>query len=178
MISIFPIDTSPEAYNFPVRNEIVAGLSDVIFIPEASQKSGTLITAKLALDLGKDIYVVPGDIFRETSMGTNALISQGSAYPILSGEILFSDWNLGYVLKKFSEEKIQNSPANIPKIDKINFSSSVAKTLYEAIMDGKNTVDMLISDLKIPFETTTMELTMMELDGHIRVNEFGIYEII
>ncbi len=52
---------------FPVRNEIVSGLSDGIIVPEAGPKSGTLITARLGLEQGKDIFAVPGDIFRETS---------------------------------------------------------------------------------------------------------------
>ena len=54
-----PIGSAPESYNFPIRNEIVAGLSDSILIPEAGIKSGTLITASLALDLGKDVFAVP-----------------------------------------------------------------------------------------------------------------------
>ena len=56
---------------FPIRNEVVAALSDGIIIPEAGVKSGTLITAQLALDHGRDVFAVPGDILRETSMGTN-----------------------------------------------------------------------------------------------------------
>jgi DNA processing protein len=52
---------------FPIRNEVVAALSDGIIIPEAGIKSGTLITAGLALEHGRDVFAIPGDIFRETS---------------------------------------------------------------------------------------------------------------
>ena len=51
LLSIFPLGAEPEMYHFPIRNEIVAGLSDAILIPEAGEKSGTLITARLALEL-------------------------------------------------------------------------------------------------------------------------------
>lgn len=75
LISIFPIQSPPDAFHFPIRNEIVAGLSDMLLIPEAGLKSGTLITARLALELGKDIFAIPGDIFRSTSQGCNHLIN-------------------------------------------------------------------------------------------------------
>lgn len=61
---------------FPVRNEIVAALSDGILIPEAAEKSGTLITAALALEQGKEVFAIPGDLSRNTSRGCNLLIAK------------------------------------------------------------------------------------------------------
>lgn len=81
IISEYPLGTKPEKYHFPARNRIISGLSNGVFVIEARNKSGTLITVDHALEQGKDIYAVPGDITRENSIGTNELIKQG-AIPI------------------------------------------------------------------------------------------------
>ena len=78
IISEYPIRTKPISYNFPARNRIISGLSDKILIVEASLKSGSLITADFALEQGKDIWAVPGNIYSKNSMGTNRLISEGA----------------------------------------------------------------------------------------------------
>lgn len=78
VISEYKMGTAPLAANFPRRNRIVSALSDVVIVIEAREKSGSLITADLALDQGKDIYVVPGRIGDSLSLGCNRLISQGA----------------------------------------------------------------------------------------------------
>lgn len=81
--------TMPAAqWTFPARNRIMAALSDAVLVIEATDKSGTLITARQALELGKDIGAVPGDIFSDTSYGTNMLIKEG-AYMIRNADDLF-----------------------------------------------------------------------------------------
>jgi len=75
-------DSQPAAiWTFPQRNRIMAGISDLVIIIEAAEKSGTMITARLALDYNIDVAVVPGSIFNETSKGTNKLLKEG-AQPI------------------------------------------------------------------------------------------------
>jgi len=83
--SEYPPGTSPEAWRFPTRNRIIAGLSDVILVVEAGLKGGALITARIALDYGIPVYAVPGDVDRVASVGTNLLIRDG-AFPILGGD--------------------------------------------------------------------------------------------
>ncbi len=78
IISEYVIGTKPLAQNFPKRNRIISGLSDVVIVVEAKQKSGTLITVDFALEQGKEIYVVPGNINSINSVGTNELIKQGA----------------------------------------------------------------------------------------------------
>lgn len=75
-------------WTFPARNRIMAALSDAVLIIEAEEKSGTLITGRQALELGKDIGVVPGSIFSEKSKGANTLIKDGAA-PIIDTDSLF-----------------------------------------------------------------------------------------
>ena len=79
IISEYPLGTKPFKMNFPARNRIISGLAKGIIVVEAKEKSGTLITVDFALEQGKDVYVVPGNIDEINSIGTNNLIKQGAA---------------------------------------------------------------------------------------------------
>lgn len=78
IISEYPLDSPALAFHFPVRNRIIAGLSDGILVVEAKEKSGTLITVDCGLEQGKDIYALPGKISDPLSMGCNRLIQNGA----------------------------------------------------------------------------------------------------
>ena len=78
IISEYPLGTKPEKMNFPARNRIISGMSKGILVIEAKKKSGTLITEDFALEQGRDVYVVPGNIDEINSVGTNDLIKQGA----------------------------------------------------------------------------------------------------
>ena len=78
IISEYPCGTKPDKMNFPARNRIVSGISSGIIVVEAKEKSGTLITVDFALEQGRDVFVVPGNINSINSVGTNELIKQGA----------------------------------------------------------------------------------------------------
>ena len=78
IISEYSLGTKTEKYHFPMRNRIISGLAKKVVIVEAGDKSGSLITANYALEQGKDIYAVPGNIFSSRSTGTNKLIDEGA----------------------------------------------------------------------------------------------------
>ena len=87
ILSEFPLGTQPMKHHFPLRNRIISGLADAVVVVEAREKSGSLITADLALEQGKDVYAVPGRNKDALSYGCNRLISQGAGI-VLSTEIL------------------------------------------------------------------------------------------
>lgn len=85
ILSEYPADKAPMIHHFPERNRIVSGLSIATIVIEAPEKSGALITARCALEQGREIFVVPGDIDRDSSLGPLRLLQNGGAYPISSG---------------------------------------------------------------------------------------------
>jgi DNA processing protein len=78
VLSEFPPGTEPFPRNFPIRNRIIAGLSAGVVVVEASRRSGSLITARLAADFGRDVFAVPGSVFSETSVGAHELLRDGA----------------------------------------------------------------------------------------------------
>jgi DNA processing protein len=111
----------PEHYTYPQRNRIIAGLSDVLFLPEAGINSGSLITANFALEMSKPVYGVPNSITAEKSKGLHELMAQGKIKMVLDMEQFLDS----YFTKK---EKHSSSPI---KED----LSQQEKKLLEAIAD-------------------------------------------
>lgn len=144
VISEFPPGTPPLAFNFPIRNRIISELSDIVIIVEAGLKSGSLITARLALDLGIDVMSVPGSIFSEQSKGSNKLIKDG-AFPLTSIEDIYDLLNLTFIGNFNSkneelnniEKKIYNALSDSPiHLDDIIKTTNVdIKHLYEVLFE-------------------------------------------
>lgn len=93
VISEYPLTTRPQRHHFPERNRIIAGLSRGVLIIEAKEKSGSLITARLSLEEGRDVFVVPGSILSPLSKGCNNLIHAG-AIPCSSAQDILNQWGL------------------------------------------------------------------------------------
>ena len=88
VVSEFPVDYNPDKQSFPLRNRIVAGWCSGLLVVEAPARSGSLITAQQAADMGRTVYAVPGNIDRPTSAGSNRLIQQGAKLVMDGGEVL------------------------------------------------------------------------------------------
>ncbi len=90
VITEYPLGTKPLQYHFPERNRIISGLSKGVFLPEATVKSGSLITARLALEQGRDLFVVPGNINSPESEGTNKLLQEMPHALVIESEDVLS----------------------------------------------------------------------------------------
>ncbi len=144
VISEFAPGTRPYFYNFPLRNRIISGLSDLVIIVEAGSKSGSLITANLALDQGKDVMAVPGSLFSENSRGTNRLLHDG-AHVFTEMKDVYELLEMNYGIVKINKplesddfhSKILNAltdkPAHIDEI--INITHIDIKQLYELLFE-------------------------------------------
>lgn len=137
---------------FPARNRIISGLCRATIIIEAQEESGSLITAKFALEQNREVYAVPGSIFEENQRGTNRLIAEG-AYPLLSAEALMSQLNLTAT----PEQQI---------IPLLNFDSEEEKTLYEFLREPQS-LDELHQKSELPTTTLNQLISLMELKGMV-----------
>ncbi len=150
LLSEFEPDFRATQWSFPQRNRIMAGLSRAVLIIEASEKSGTLITARLALDYNRDVMVVPGSIFSDTSRGALKLLKDGANAVMHARDILSI---LGF------------SVDAVPSQENLLLSSEEERVLATLISPLSR--DDLIRALKIPVRDANILLTTMELKGII-----------
>lgn len=156
----------PEPYNFPIRNEIVAGLSRGTLVTEAAEKSGTLITAGLALDFGRDVFALPGEITKATSAGTNMLIRDGQAKLVMNAMDILSEYDTMTVVGE--KITILTSPV---------FDDPIEKILYELLVSEPFSISSLEDKTGIDISTIAFKLSMMEVRGIIRMHIDGSYGI-
>ncbi|MDA9129146.1 DNA-processing protein DprA [Candidatus Gracilibacteria bacterium] len=161
IVSIFRIGEPGNPYNFPVRNEIVVGLSRGILVVEAKEKSGSLITAGLCLDLGKDLFAVPGDITLTNSSGTNSLIQNGEAKCVINSTDILEEY---HVLMKQSTHKEQ-----LPLLDDLE------SQIYQQISNEEQGIDDLSEYLGVGPSELMVKLSMLELKKIIKKNMSGKY---
>lgn len=154
IISEYPPGQPPLPYQFPERNRIISYLSRGLIVIEAKEKSGSLITARLAAESGKDVFAVPGNIDSIYSKGTNRLILDG-AFPFLDMETFLVRYSDGIEKReKNVEERLENLEE-----DEI--------TVYQAIKSGIQNLDLLSMKLALDTPNILATLTMLELKGYI-----------
>jgi DNA processing protein len=146
VVSEYPMGTCARKHHFPARNRIIAGLSDAIIVTEAPIKSGALITVKFALESGRDVFAVPGDIDRKTSKGTNYLIKSG-AYPLTDEE----DLETHFGIRKSVSQSLDD--------DK--------KKICDLLRISPRTVDELVEELGWSVSEVLRVISEMELMGMI-----------
>lgn len=158
VITEFPLGTPPEPKNFPIRNRIISGLSRGVVVVEATMKSGSLITASLALEQGREVFAVPGSIHSFKSTGCHFLIKQGARLIENSDDVLDElGMNYDYSPKK---DTLQQGP--IPPMDESE------KTIYDIIGDYPLHIDQITRQGNLMPGKAASILMRMELNGIIR----------
>ncbi|MDD2364647.1 MAG: DNA-processing protein DprA [Desulfuromonadaceae bacterium] len=158
VVSEFPLGTQPLAENFPRRNRIISGLSRAVLVVEAAEKSGSLITAKYALEHGRDVYAVPGNISFATSRGCNRLIKEGAKLVDCVEDIL-EDLPGG-------ELSFLDSPLFQPQSRSFSLTPKEA-AIYELLARSPLHIDDIISQTELTAGEVSSMLLHLELKGAV-----------
>ncbi|MCK5706310.1 MAG: DNA-processing protein DprA [Candidatus Aureabacteria bacterium] len=173
VISEFPLSTEPLGRNFPRRNRIISGLSKGVLIVEAALKSGSLITARYAIEQGKDVFAVPGNPYDKYSEGTNDLIRDGARITT-SVEDILEEFSLFHALNS-SENK--NCLSFYDPNEKDDNFSSEEKEILSNISIEPQPLDSICTKCKLDFQIVSHILLTLELKKYIKVypgNRYGL----
>jgi len=154
LISDYAPGTPPEGSNFPPRNRIISGLSLATVVVEAGVKSGALITADFALEQGREVFAVPGNVFAPQSRGPNRLIQNG-AHPLLDPKEILDVLDLTRVTEHREARVV------LP-------SNATEAQLFEVLGHEPLHVDEVRAQTDLPIDQVTATLAMMELKGMVR----------
>jgi DNA processing protein len=160
VISEFPLGSPPEPRNFPIRNRIISGLSKGVVVVEATRKSGSLITASLALDQGREVFAVPGSIESFKSRGAHFLIKQGARLVENSDDIT---GELGLKQMSFQASGFQKKGSKAPP----DMDASERK-IYEIIEGYPLHIDEIVRLGDLNAGEVLGILMRMELKGLVR----------
>lgn len=151
IISEYPLGTPSMKHHFPERNRIISGLSRGVLVVEGGVRSGALITAKLALEQGREVFAVPNNITKVSLSGTNYLIRRGEAKLVEK---------VNHILEEFQME---------PQQQQLSFNfDDTEKDLLTNLSDGGKTMDELIVDTALPISRISEILTNLSLKGAVR----------
>ena len=156
VVSEFPLRTEPLAVNFPQRNRLISGMSLGIIVIEATLKSGTFSTVRWGLDQGKEIFAVPGDTRRKTSMGTNRLIQQGAKL-VAQVEDIIEEF-------PFLRRK-EFTP--LPPKEEVELSTG-EKMVYNSLGENPLLIDGIIEQIKLPSSKVSSILLTLEIKGLVQ----------
>lgn len=178
LISEYPPFAQATKYSFPIRNRIISALSLGTVVIEASLKSGSLITARLANEQGRDVFVIPGNPTLDNYKGSNSLLRDG-AIPLLDSSDIFNQYISFFpehidIERAFAKENEKNSKNNEKNL-KLDLSNE-AKIVYNNLNKEKFTVDDLLN-LNLSDDALFTALTELEIEGVIKALPGGMYEI-
>ena len=163
LVSEYPPGTRPDRFNFPERNRIISGLSRGVIVVEAGEKSGTMITVNSALDQGREVFAVPGEVTRSTSSGTNRLLKEG-AHLVTSVEDVLEV--LGIRVKKQAVSRLRE------------VEGEVAVAVVQLLVDTPLHFDEIVRKLELDPGALQAELLMLEMQGHVVRRPGEIYTLL
>ncbi len=156
VVSEFPVDYVPDKQSFPLRNRIVAGWCSGLLVTEAPSRSGSLITAQQATEVGRVVYAVPGNVDRPTSFGCNRLIQQGAKLVMNAGELLDDLMVLfpNTQVRRSIEAPASKAPVNL---------STEEQSIFDALGTEPMQIDAIATLSGLPSSTVSATLMRLEM---------------
>ena len=186
LISEFPLGTSPTAANFPKRNRIIAGLSQGTLVVEAALASGSLITARCAADMGREVLAIPGSIHSTQAKGCHALIRQGAKLVETAQDVLeelrvtggTAQSSANNVPDPFADEdqlvdEMGNSDEDVVPVGDSGSSGDAVLDCMGHVPIG---LDAIQARTGLPTATLQAQLLDLELDGHLARMPGGLFQ--
>lgn len=171
LVSEFPLGSGPRRHHFPARNRLISGTSLGTLVVEAARRSGSLITARLAADQGREVFAIPGSIHNALSRGCHQLIREGAKL-VESAEDIVSELGplAGHLMQNAGKVTAAESPAaTLPKHD-ADYAS-----LLEALGHDPRSADELAAESGLTIGQVSSMLLILELEGEIEALHGGNY---
>ena len=181
-LSEMPMGLKPLARHFPRRNRIVSGLARAVVVVEASGRSGSLITARDALDQGREVMAVPGHPMDARASGCNMLIRDGAllvrnAEDVLTAIAERPEHQMSLPLESAVRPRTQEPETEAPKPRAFDDTVALHTAILSRLGPSPVTEDQLIRDLAVPAQTAAPALVELELDGRIQRQAGGLLSI-
>lgn len=152
IISEWPPDTPPDAFRFPLRNRIIAALSQVVIVVESRERGGSLITARACLDRGVEVMVVPGSPRSRSSIGTNLLLRDGATPVTCVDDVL---------------DALGSGVRHLPETPTGGVSEGIRAEILRRVLEGPTTLDALVADCDLGIGETVVAVGDLIASGHL-----------
>jgi len=162
IVSIFPIGEPGNGYNFPIRNEVISWMSIGLLVVEAAEKSGTLITARLALEQWRDVFAIPWEVGKLNSVWCNALLKNGEAKMVTCSEDIREEYSFLQQQKHFQRD------ASL---------TGMHKNIYDLLSIEADFWESIAWKLEKPFLEILPDFSLLEMKGILKKNIEGKYEL-
>ena len=170
LLSEFPLGADPLKHHFPRRNRIISGLSHGTLVTEARQKSGSLITARMAIEQGRSLFAVPSSVYSSSGIGANQLIAQGAQIATKATDIIDE------ILPQVDEAVAQRLQCQKKTSTRaVTLSESEQRVLHVLQSRVGSSVEVFAAELGLTVEQTLSRLTELELRGLLRRDRQGYY---
>ena len=176
LISEYPLNTPPINSNFPKRNRLIAGLSQGCLVVEAATRSGSLITAKQALDMGKEVFAIPGSIHTTVAKGCHDLIKQGAKLVDCAQDILEELKDLPILVEKSAATEISESASDSDIEAALLAADDQTRKVLDHLGHDPVGLDELQMRSGLPTAQLQAELFQLELNGALGRLPGGLYQ--